>query len=490
LDDADVVCRQLGYSQAYTYYGNAYYGEGADPILLDGLQCRGTELTLLQCTSNRVTIHDCSHSEDVSVRCTGSPSGVCVNGDIRLAGSSSNSSGTVEVCINNTWGTVCNDDWDETDAGVVCKMLNFRGYSAVDDTDGVGSGGSMLISPLVYGDVACRGFESSLFSCQTNNNCTLINESAAIKCSNYSTCPYGAIRLVNGSNQYEGRVEICINSVWGTICDDSFWDEFSAQVVCHQLGYPTSNAVAYHNAYFGPGTGPILLDDVFCLGNEKSILECDSNINPFSLINSYLHNCVHSEDAGVACLSHESSSIITAATSTPTPAIIINSSTIAIGVTSGIAVISLFFCAFFIVIIAAYILNKKYKLRRARSHSARVPCPSVSYHRTINPTTSATIEVINTDYNSSMNPLAIYFTNASNHLPYYNQQSLTHETQMLQSQKSNEYDQMKPPTFNYPNFPPTYPAVLPNDYSQPGENFPSCESGNMKPPSYEMVFNN
>jgi hypothetical protein len=66
------------------------------------------------------------------------------------------------------------------------------------------------------------------------------------------------------------------------------------------------DAVAYHNAYFGPGTGPILLDDVFCLGNEKSILECDSNINPFSLINSYLHNCVHSEDAGVACLSRES----------------------------------------------------------------------------------------------------------------------------------------------------------------------------------------
>jgi hypothetical protein len=145
----------------------------------------------------------------------------------------------------------------------------------------------------------------------------------------------------------------------------------------------------------------------------------------------------------------KSTSII-ATTSTPTPAVIINLSTVAIGVTSGIAVISLFFCAFVIVIIAAYILNKKYKLRRARSHSARVPCPSVSYHRTINPTTSATIEVINTDYNSSMNPLAIYFTNASNHLPYYNQQSLTHETQMLQSQKSNEYDQMKPPTFNYP----------------------------------------
>jgi len=44
--------------------------------------------------------------------------------------------------------------------------------------------------------------------------------------------------LVGGTSASEGRVEICVNNVWGTVCDNS-WESIDAAVVCRQLGYFT-----------------------------------------------------------------------------------------------------------------------------------------------------------------------------------------------------------------------------------------------------------
>ena len=47
-------------------------------------------------------------------------------------------------------------------------------------------------------------------------------------------CGYGEVRLVDGQNKYEGRVEVCSGGLWGTVCDDH-WDITEATVVCKQL---------------------------------------------------------------------------------------------------------------------------------------------------------------------------------------------------------------------------------------------------------------
>ena len=56
----------------------------------------------------------------------------------------------------------------------------------------------------------------------------------------------GDVRLANGSSAQEGRVEVCINGSYGTICDDK-WSSLDASVVCRQLGF-TSNGIL-HQSY-------------------------------------------------------------------------------------------------------------------------------------------------------------------------------------------------------------------------------------------------
>ena len=100
------------------------------------------------------------------------------------------------------------------------------------------------------------------------------------------------VRLVGGSDNATGRVEVYYNGTWGTVCDDA-WDLRDARVVCRQLGFHDA-LNAYQNARYGQGTGPILLDNVACSGSESSLISCS-----YTVLGS--HNCDHTEDAGVRC---------------------------------------------------------------------------------------------------------------------------------------------------------------------------------------------
>ena len=99
-------------------------------------------------------------------------------------------------------------------------------------------------------------------------------------------------RLVGGSDNGEGRVEIYHDGKWGTVCDDS-WDIVDARVVCQSLGFNDATEAKYH-AYFGQGSGDIWLDNVNCDGTETNLMQC-------SHPGLGVENCGHHEDAGVIC---------------------------------------------------------------------------------------------------------------------------------------------------------------------------------------------
>ena len=109
-----------------------------------------------------------------------------------------------------------------------------------------------------------------------------------------SGCDDGDVRLVGGATALEGRVEFCHNNDWGTVCDNS-WGTADAVVVCRQLGFSPLEARSFTNAWFGEGSGPILLDQVGCFGTESRLADCPANAIG-------VHSCTHSEDAGVRCM--------------------------------------------------------------------------------------------------------------------------------------------------------------------------------------------
>ncbi|XP_078586198.1 scavenger receptor cysteine-rich domain-containing protein DMBT1-like [Branchiostoma floridae x Branchiostoma japonicum] len=280
LQDADVVCRQLGFGAALEVKLAGHFGEGSGNVWLDEVACRGNETDLGDCPADSWGRSDCSHKEDAGVVCADKSA-------IRLFGGHVPWEGRLEVRPGekSEWGVVCNTGWTEAAAGVVCRQMGYTGGMTSSGLPGVGEGRGQIW----LGDVTCSGDETNILSCGfiwKPSDCDP-SQDVQIICT-------GAVsaRLVGGQNASEGRVEVRPgNGDWGTVCDDGF-DDRDAQVVCRQLGY--RNGVARVGGVFPDGTANIWLDNLNCTGNESSVGDCE--INRWGD-----HDCTHKEDAGVVC---------------------------------------------------------------------------------------------------------------------------------------------------------------------------------------------
>ena len=98
-------------------------------------------------------------------------------------------------------------------------------------------------------DINCDGSETRLVDCgqaaHGSNTCSH-SQDAGVSCTG-ATCLQGAVRLRGGTDT-QGRVEICHNNVWGTVCDEG-WDDIDASVACFQLGLPNTSTYIMVNPY-------------------------------------------------------------------------------------------------------------------------------------------------------------------------------------------------------------------------------------------------
>uniref|UniRef100_A0A8C6FWW6 SRCR domain-containing protein n=1 Tax=Moschus moschiferus TaxID=68415 RepID=A0A8C6FWW6_MOSMO len=293
LDDARVVCRQLGCGEALNATRSAHFGAGSGPIWLDDLNCTGKESHVWRCPSRGWGRHDCRHKEDAGVICSEFLA-------LRMVSEDQQCAGWLEVFYNGTWGSVCRSPMDGVTMSIICSQLGCGDSGSLNISVGLREGSRPRWVDLIQ----CRKTDTSLWQCPSDpwkySSCSP-KEEAYISCAGRrpKSCPTAApctdrekLRLRGGDSECSGRVEVWHSGSWGTVCDDS-WSLAEAEVVCQQLGCGQA-LEAVRAAAFGPGNGSIWLDEVRCGGRESSLWDCAAE--PWGQ-----SDCKHEEDAGVRC---------------------------------------------------------------------------------------------------------------------------------------------------------------------------------------------
>nr|XP_060643434.1 lysyl oxidase homolog 2 [Anolis sagrei ordinatus] len=332
MNNAHVVCRELGYREAISWMPGPKYGQGEGRIWLDNVHCTGRETSLAQCRSNGWGVTDCRHTEDVSVICsnkripgfTFDDTWPNQNVNIRVEDARLRpilgyfrkripvSEGQVEVKVGGVWKQICDAFWTQKNSRVICGMFGFPSEKKFNAKVYKIAAYRRKHNYWAY-SVDCTGNESHLSSCKLGRHLNPDHVNATcdhgmpvvVSClPGRAFAPSGhpgfrkayrpehtVVRLKGGALPGEGRVEVMMNGEWGTICDNS-WDLRSANVICREIGFGTAKE-AVLGARMGKGLGPIHFGEVDCIGSEKSITDCKFNTQTLS--------CTHQQDAGVKC---------------------------------------------------------------------------------------------------------------------------------------------------------------------------------------------
>ncbi|XFF78164.1 hypothetical protein AB1E18_004383 [Capra hircus] len=293
LEDARVVCRQLGCGDALSAMKSAHFGAGSGPIWLDDLNCTGNESHVWKCPSRGWGQHDCRHKQDAGVICSDFLA-------LRMVSEDQQCAGWLEVFYNGTWGSVCRSPMEDITVSMICRQLGCGNSGSLNTSVALREGSR----PRWVDGIRCQKTDTSLWQCPSDpwkyNSCPSKDE-AYISCAGgrHQSCPAAApctdrekLRLRGGDSECSGRVEVWHSGSWGTVCDDS-WSLAEAEVVCQQLGCGQA-LEAVGAAAFGPGNGNIWLDEMRCGGRESSLWDCAAE--PWGQ-----SDCKHEEDAGVRC---------------------------------------------------------------------------------------------------------------------------------------------------------------------------------------------
>ncbi|KAK6180370.1 hypothetical protein SNE40_012539 [Patella caerulea] len=276
---ASVACKEIGFTGAAILKGDDSIYR---PTYFKKLKCTGTESQLSDCA---YTLGSCGFDEGV-LRLLCYSLGEQTDTKFHIE---NGNNGRVYVERQGRNGTICEDGWSDTDAGVLCKTKGYAGGVVY------GAKPSSNANELVwFKDVNCTGRETDIGACQVNltvtTNCRRSRQSASVLC--YSSTGVD-VRLANGGENY-GRVEIQYDGVWGTICDYA-WSRYDARALCKQLGYV--EGLAYARSRYGNGAGPVYMDEMRCRVDDVSIFTCPNR----GWNNSARYCLDHDNDVGVYC---------------------------------------------------------------------------------------------------------------------------------------------------------------------------------------------